>query len=469
MNQQPNAVKNALVEIRDTLMSPEMKHRLGAVLGSRIDPEKFAQVAMVAISKNQDLIKADRASLFTSCMECAADGLLPNGKDAALVVFNTKVKEDGREVWKQIVQYLPMVRGIYKVAQRTGAARVLNARVVKAGDVFRYAYGFEPVLEHVPAANPGTMTHVYAVVIKPDGSRDLEVMTKADVEAVRARAKSPDSPAWKYHFEEMAKKTIVHRLAKRLDLTPEMQQIVDRIETDYDFDADELEESPRQVGAEGAPRAENFAGAVQADAATVDDYEFYGPDGTMVSHHTTAVWAERFMEHMKLLGEDAALSDLDALWRANQGTVERLSGEGDRDTVSEVRTYYERWRAGLAKKPANAPRGEKKDAAPQQEPKPSSADPGPSAPTTGPVDDDTFPGDRPSASDAAPEDENEAPWIVTFRERLPKVKTEKALDSFTKATFGAPLAELHKSDRPKWDELMGLVGAQRDRIRASAG
>ena len=459
---QPNAVKNALVEIRDTLMSPEMKHRLGAVLGSRIDPEKFAQVAMVAISKNQDLIKADRASLFTSCMECAADGLLPNGKDAALVVFNTKVKEDGREVWKQIVQYLPMVRGIYKVAQRTGAARVLNARVVKAGDVFRYAYGFEPVLEHVPAANPGTMTHVYAVVIKPDGSRDLEVMTKADVEAVRARAKSPDSPAWKYHFEEMAKKTIVHRLAKRLDLTPEMQQIVDRIETDYDFDNEEFADEPARVTG-NAPRAEDFAQAEPEPEP--EDYELFDEVGELVGRHTARVWVEQFQALLQNFGNGKSLKRLESAWVANESARERLAGEGMAEYVTEVRTYYERWKAALAGTPVAEARGEKKAPPAHRDPKPPSADPEPAAATTGAKYDDTFPGDLPSAQepDATPEEE---PWIAAFRSRLPQVKTEKALDSFTKATFGAPLDALAKANPAMHKELMKLADAQRKHIRA---
>lgn len=462
---QPNAVSTALVEIRNTLMSVEMKHRLAAVLGNRIDPEKFAQVAMVAISKNPDLVLADRASLFTSCMECAADALLPNGKDAALVVFNTKVKRGGQDVWEKLVQYLPMVRGIYKVAQRSGAAKMLNARVVRKGDVFHYAYGFEPTLEHVPSNDESApMISVYAVVIKPDGTRDLEVMTKADVDLVRSRAKSPDSPAWKYHYDEMSKKTVIHRIAKRLDLTPEMQQVIDHVEKDYDFDNEEFNDAPAQVGNGTAPRAEDFSKAEPEPEP--EDYELFDEVGELTGAHTARVWVETFQAMLQQFGTAKSLKRLEAAWLANETTRERLAGEGMAEYVTEVRTYYERWKAALAGKPVTETQETKKAAPRQQEPKPASVDPEPAAATTDPVDDDTFPGDRPSASDPSAEQSGEeAPWISTFRSRLPQIKTEKALDSLTKATFGAPLDALAKDNRPKWDELMALAEAQRKHLK----
>ena len=37
---------------------------------------------------------------------------LPNGKEAALVVYNTKVKRNGTDVWIKAVQYMPMIAGI---------------------------------------------------------------------------------------------------------------------------------------------------------------------------------------------------------------------------------------------------------------------------------------------------------------------------------------------------------------------
>ena len=76
-------------------------------------------------------------------------------------------------------------------------------------------------------------TDVYAIKTFADGTFDLEVMTRDEVEAVRANIRKP-SPAWGSAWGEMAKKTAVHRLCKRLDLTPAARAAVDHIEGDYE-------------------------------------------------------------------------------------------------------------------------------------------------------------------------------------------------------------------------------------------
>lgn len=67
---------------------------------------------MTAVQSNPALLSADRQTLFQACMKCAQDGLLPDGREAALVIFRTKKKIDNRDVWVDAVQYMPMVAGV---------------------------------------------------------------------------------------------------------------------------------------------------------------------------------------------------------------------------------------------------------------------------------------------------------------------------------------------------------------------
>ena len=69
-----------------------------------------------------------------------------------------------------------------------------------------------------------------------DGNFDIEVMSVAEVEKVRSMSRQKDSLMWVDAWGEGAKKTVIHRLSKRLDLTSEADQAIDRIEQDYDFD-----------------------------------------------------------------------------------------------------------------------------------------------------------------------------------------------------------------------------------------
>ena len=43
-------------------------------------------------------------------------------------------------------------------------------------------------------------------------------MSKADIENTRKHSNSPNSPAWSSYYSEMAKKTVLRRLCKSIDL-----------------------------------------------------------------------------------------------------------------------------------------------------------------------------------------------------------------------------------------------------------
>ena len=70
-----------------------MSPQFAAALPSHITAEKFQRVVMTVVQQQPDLMVADRRTLLASCMKCAADGLIPDGREAALVIFNTKIKD----------------------------------------------------------------------------------------------------------------------------------------------------------------------------------------------------------------------------------------------------------------------------------------------------------------------------------------------------------------------------------------
>src|SRR4051812_44409364 len=79
-------------------MTPEFAN----ALPSHIKPEKFQRVVMTVVQLQPDLLSGDRRSLFAACIKCAADGLIPDGREAALVKFGSAI------------QYMPMFTGIQK-------------------------------------------------------------------------------------------------------------------------------------------------------------------------------------------------------------------------------------------------------------------------------------------------------------------------------------------------------------------
>src|SRR3546814_20222483 len=79
---------NEMTVLRQTI--GKMEAQIKMALPAHIPVEKFHRVAVTAISSNPDLLNVDRTSLFGALMKAAQDGLLPDGRDGAIVPFKGK-------------------------------------------------------------------------------------------------------------------------------------------------------------------------------------------------------------------------------------------------------------------------------------------------------------------------------------------------------------------------------------------
>lgn len=206
-------------DVRSTL--ERLKPQMSLALPRHLTPERLCRVAMTAIQNTPKLLECDRTSLFASIMTCAQLGLEPDGVlgQAYLVPFAGKV------------QLIPGYRGLIALARNSGEVRSIAAHEVCARDEFEYAYGLEPQLRHVPSnGDRGEITHFYAVAHFTNGGHHFEVMTRAEVEAIRDSssgyktavryAKSGQDPQtpWVQNFVEMGRKTAIRRIAKFLPM-----------------------------------------------------------------------------------------------------------------------------------------------------------------------------------------------------------------------------------------------------------
>lgn len=223
----------------DGLRKQMVNQRSEFKLPSHISFDKFQRTVMTACVQNPDLLLADRRSLLLSCVKAATDGLLPDGREAALVIFNNKLKTlDGQEKWVKAVQYMPMTFGILKKVRQSGDVSMVVAHVVYEKDKFEYVLGDDERIEHTPymgIEDRGPLIAAYAIARLKDGSVQREVMTVQDIEKVRKTSKSGSMTEaetnyeknkgskvgdpkgiWKEWYDEMARKTVFRRLAKWL-------------------------------------------------------------------------------------------------------------------------------------------------------------------------------------------------------------------------------------------------------------
>lgn len=202
-----------------------------AALPSHIPPERFVRVVQTAVITNPDLLNADRVSLLQSSMRAAQDGLLPDGREGALVVFKTKAKDGS---WKAMVQWMPMVFGILKKLNNAGEIDAIDAYLVHENDKehFQYRIGLDPEPIFAPDwwSDRGAVVGVYAVARLKSGARVVEIMNRHEVEKVRAVSRAKDSGPWVQWWGEMAKKTVLRRLSKRLPMSADIDAVMDRDE-----------------------------------------------------------------------------------------------------------------------------------------------------------------------------------------------------------------------------------------------
>lgn len=206
---------------------------MAAVLPKHVNPDRMLRIALTAVRNVPQLMECTTESLMGAVMQCALLGLEPNTPlgHAYMVPFRNKKKGITE------VQVIPGFKGLIDLARRSGQIESLSAQAVFEKDEFDFRYGLKEDLKHVPyrGADRGELIAVYAVAHLKDGGHQFEVMWREQIDAVMRMSQSRgEYGPWKEHYEEMARKTAVRRLAKYLPLSIEFATAATMTEiTDY--------------------------------------------------------------------------------------------------------------------------------------------------------------------------------------------------------------------------------------------
>lgn len=253
-------------EVAVMVASFDAQHdRYMQLLPSTVDQEVFRNAFLTAIQRRPQLLQADRSSLWLSLQQCATDGLLPDGREAALVIFNEE-DEDGnaRSAGKpRQVVYMPMIRGLRKLCRNTGLIAKINATLIYKGETVRIwrEDGIEH-FEHETCVDPnfddspGNIIGAYATVVYKDGTWEGEWMSRSKIERVRAVSKAKSSRApWQTWYDEMARKTVLRRLLKQLDSSPQLRGLEKALENDPTLGPDTIDGEVQEIVDDIAPKA----------------------------------------------------------------------------------------------------------------------------------------------------------------------------------------------------------------------
>lgn len=254
--------------IKDMLQSDHFKSAVAAALPRHLTADRFLRVAVTATMRQPDLLRCDRNSFFKCLLDLSALGIEPDGRRAHLIPFrNNKMCECGHEIEKHRGQECPCgckqrrprsevqlivdYKGIAELVRRSGDVSYIHADVVYEHDEWDYSFGSDAHLHHKPNFDDrGTKIRCFYSYVKlKDGTDDFIVMSKSDVDKIRARSKAKDSGPWVSDYDEMGKKTVFRRHSKWLPLSPETR------------DAIEKDDDAVDIGTSSAELAGNLANA----------------------------------------------------------------------------------------------------------------------------------------------------------------------------------------------------------------
>lgn len=322
----------------------QFKHELERIAAelpasNDIPIEKMKSAIIVAVQKNPDLLKADRSTLWQAARSCAADGLLPDGREAAFVLFNSR---DGAQV-----QYIPMIGGIYKRMRNSGQVKFIRAEIVHANDAFkvwidertgerRFSHDYNVF---APASERGEPLGAYAVAGLSDGTIEFEPMGAADIDRVRRVSRSQrESPSgvWQQWWDQMWKKTVIRRLSKRLPVSSDDVRFLDRSEEGQIIDEQAI------ADALPAPVVERRSKQV---SYVEDDEPETAPDDTPAHDPETGEV------------EDAEVVEADDMTRS---VVDRIVSDfGDCTDAGEIESVMDLWREQVEQIGAGWPEGKR--------------------------------------------------------------------------------------------------------------
>lgn len=201
-----------------------MNLMLKEVLPKIITPERMARVCLTNFRLNPKLFECSKESIVGAVLQSAQLGLEPLLGRAYLIPYGNEC------------QFQLGYKGMIELFYRNPEAKSLEARIVYENDYFKYEFGTESFLKHIPTdKDRGKVKGYYAVAKLKTGAYGFEYMTiqEAEVHAKKysqAYRKGYTSP-YQTEPDQMFLKTVIKKALKYMPMTVELQKALDADET----------------------------------------------------------------------------------------------------------------------------------------------------------------------------------------------------------------------------------------------
>lgn len=225
-----NAPKTRVATFKDLLTRAAPS--ISAVLPKHLTAERMLKVATIAVTRDPKLLECEPSTIVQSIVLCSQLGLEPGstfGHAYLLPFWNSKNN-------RHECQFIPGYRGLIELMARSGE---LSGPPIVALVWELDEFSFEVTedgykLSHKPNLDSPreVYRYVYGIAKLKNGEKVIEVMKRSQVLHIRDKAqllmkrKTQEGP-WFTDEPEMARKTLVKRIAKYLPLSIELASAIE--------------------------------------------------------------------------------------------------------------------------------------------------------------------------------------------------------------------------------------------------
>lgn len=251
--------KAAPQTLKAFLEGPGVKGKLAEVATRVLKPEDLVRLALMAASRQPELLKCSHTSILRALMDACALGIAPGGTMGRGYLVPRKNRSNG----ELEASFDPGWRGLCDIARRDPRVKKIDAKVVYDGEDFEYEEGTDQKLVHIPRLDLTGEEAVIAAyaMAKVDEDWQIVVLRRSEIEKIRNTSASKGGP-WASWYEEMAKKSAVRRLCKYLPYNPMLERAME-----HATDAESGERTaPDPVATDKQPRAKSLAASLRQKA-----------------------------------------------------------------------------------------------------------------------------------------------------------------------------------------------------------
>ena len=199
--------------------------KAGKSISKHLNADRAFMFMSVSVRNNPKLLECTPMSIVSSLVAISLSGLDVASNEAYVVPY--KNYKTGKTYAIPITSYRGDIKNMYrfKVDSNTPLIKNIYVSEVKEKDLFDVSGGSEVRIIHKPnyREERGEVFAYYAIAKLHTGGEVFSIMTKKEVEDYANKySKSKDwntkklTGPWSTEFDEMAKKTVIHKLKKIL-------------------------------------------------------------------------------------------------------------------------------------------------------------------------------------------------------------------------------------------------------------